>query len=38
MSRMMMFAITDRKNGIVTGVYEKRLTGRFALPNKDKDI
>jgi hypothetical protein len=27
----MMFAIIDQKNGLVTGVYKKRLTGRFAL-------
>ena len=32
-SRMMMFAIIDRINGLFAGVYEKRLTGRFALPN-----
>jgi hypothetical protein len=30
----MMSAIIDPKNGVVAGVYEKRLTGRFALPNK----
>ena len=35
-SRIMMFAIIDQKNGLVTGVYKKRLTGRFALPNKKK--
>jgi hypothetical protein len=29
-SRIMMFAIIDRKHGFVAGVYEKRLTGRFA--------
>jgi hypothetical protein len=30
-SRVMMFAIIDRKNGLFAGVQEKRLTGRFAL-------
>jgi hypothetical protein len=33
-SRIMMFAIIDRKNGLLAGVFEKRLTGRFALPKK----
>jgi hypothetical protein len=28
----MMFAIIDQKNDLGVGVYEKRLTGRFALP------
>jgi hypothetical protein len=27
----MMFAIIDQKNGLVTGVYKRRLTVRFAL-------
>ncbi len=36
MSRIMMFAIIDQKNGLVTGVYKNRLTGRFDLPNKKK--
>jgi hypothetical protein len=26
------------KNGLVAGVYEKRLTRRFALPNRKSDI
>jgi hypothetical protein len=30
----MMFANIDQKK-TSSGVYEKRLTGRFALPNKD---
>jgi hypothetical protein len=30
----MMYAIIDRKVGLVARVYEKRLTGRFALPEK----
>jgi hypothetical protein len=30
----MMFAIIDQKNGLFAGDYEKRHTGRFALPNK----
>ncbi len=33
MSRILIYAIIDKKNGRVTGVYEKRLTGRFALLN-----
>ena len=32
-SRVMMFAIIDRKNVLFAGVQEKRLTGRFALTN-----
>ncbi len=32
-SRVMMFAIIGRKNVLFAGVHEKRLTGRFALPN-----
>ncbi len=36
MSRIMMFAIIDRNIGLFAGVYKKRLTGRFALPNKMK--
>ncbi len=36
MSRILIYSIIDQKNGLVTGVYEKRLTGRFALQNKKK--
>ena len=32
-SRIMMFTIIERKNGLVARVYEKRFTGRFAQPN-----
>ncbi len=35
MSRIMMFAIIDLKIILFAGVYEKRLTGRFALPIKN---
>ncbi len=38
MSRIMMFAIIDRKNDIFAEVFDKRLVGRFALPNKKNDI
>ncbi len=31
MSRIMMFAIIDRKNDIFAEVFDKRLVGRFAL-------
>ncbi len=34
MSRIMMFTIIDSKKGLFDGVFDKRLTGRFALPNK----
>jgi hypothetical protein len=38
-SRIMMFAIIDRKHGLVAGVYEKRLAGRFALQiKKNRDL
>jgi hypothetical protein len=30
-SRIMMFAIIDRKNDIFAEVFDKRLVGRFAL-------
>jgi hypothetical protein len=30
-SRIMMSPIIDQKNGLVTGVYKRRLTVRFAL-------
>lgn len=30
----MMFSIIDRKDGLTPEVYEPRLTGRFALPDK----
>jgi hypothetical protein len=33
-SRIIMLVIIDLKNSLFAGVYEKRLTGRFALPNK----
>jgi hypothetical protein len=31
-NRMMIFAIIHRINGLISEDYEKRLTGRFALP------
>jgi hypothetical protein len=34
LSRIKMFAIIDKKIGLFACVYEKRLTGRFALPNR----
>jgi hypothetical protein len=34
-SRIIMLAIIDLKNRHFAGFSEKRLTGRFALPNKD---
>jgi hypothetical protein len=33
-SRIMIFAISDRKIGLIEVVHEKRLAGSFALPNK----
>jgi hypothetical protein len=33
-SRIMMFATIHRINGLISEDYEKRLTGRFALPNR----
>ncbi len=38
MSRIMISAVINRKNALFTGVYEKRLTGRFALPNKKRHL
>ncbi len=35
MSRIMMLVIIDRNNGLFAGYYEKRLTGRFALANRN---
>ncbi len=35
MNRMMIFAIIHRINGLISGDFEKRLTGRFALPNRN---
>jgi hypothetical protein len=37
-SQILIYPIIDHKNGLVAGVREKRLTGRFALPNKKNDI
>ncbi len=34
MSRILIYAFIDHKNGLVARVREKRLTGRFALPKK----
>ena len=35
-SQILIYAIIDQKDGLVTRVREKRLTGRYALPNKKK--